>query len=437
MLKKQFFLLAILFIGLYSCKDPDSIVGLSVQPTVDKLGLSIDTATLQTSVVTDTVLRSDKVLSLLGSEYSAVYGKTNASIYSQVIFGTTPAFGQASDTLYADSLVLRLAYSSFYGDTTTALRVHVYNLAAGLNVDSPYYSNSTIPTDSELAVLDFSPQPTTYLTEFGSPIAPQLRIRLDSLLAAAIISKNLQPELSSNDQWLNYFKGLYIRVDQVTTQGTGCISYFNLSSTDSKMTLYFHRGTLGDDSLYYDFQFSGARFNHQEHDFSTAVFASHFNDTTQAVDYIQGASGVKVKINIPWLTQFAYKSNIAINRAQLIIKRVQTPADTLSPPPSLWVQMMDSVGNPLYILDQFESTAYYGGTYDATAGQYSFNITHYVQDVIKGGIVDHGLYLGVSGAGLLQYYGTIQANHVAVGSGNHAADPATKMTLKLYYTKLN
>src|SRR5437867_2075051 len=123
-----------LFIIVYyffssSCKNPDSIVGLNVQPPADKLGLSIDTVTLQTITVLDDSLLSDKVLNLVGSDYSTVFGKTNASVYSQVTFGTTPAFGQSTDTLSADSLMLRLAYNGVYGDTTTSLTIHVYRLS--------------------------------------------------------------------------------------------------------------------------------------------------------------------------------------------------------------------------------------------------------------------------------------------------------------------
>jgi hypothetical protein len=51
-------------------------------------------------------------------------------------------------------------------------------------------------------------------------------------------------------------------------------------------------------------------------------------------------------------------------------------------------------------------------------------------------VIDHGLFLGVSGASVLEYYGVIQANGVVIGSGQNT-DLPQKMQLKLYYTKLN
>lgn len=435
MLKKQFFLLAGMLLIIASCKDPDSIVGLNIQPTSDKLGLSIDTVTIQTETVLDTNLRSDKVLNLLGSDYDAVFGKTNASVYTQVTLGSTPTFGQSTDTLLSDSLVLRLIYSGFYGDTTTQLTVRVYRMTESMNVDSPYYTNTVFAYDNtELAAYTFTPGPTTKFSEFGTTVPAQLRIPLAKSLADEILSKNGQTELSTNDEWVKYFKGLYIRVDQVTSQG-GSICYFNLAKLESKMTLYFHRGTIGDDSLHYDFQFTGTRANHQEHDYTGFPAGTQLNDTTVAVNYIQGTAGLKVKILMPYINQFASKSDIAVNRAELIISKTGT--DTIAPPTSLWLQTIDENGEPDYIIDQFESGSYYGGKFSTAKKEYSFNLTHYFQNVITGKTIDHGLLLGVSGAKLLEYFGVILANRVTVGSANASADAATKMKLKLYYTRLS
>ncbi len=439
MSKKQFFLIAGIILAISSCKNPDSIVGLNVQPASDKLTLSVvDTLTLQTLTVREDTLRSDKVLNLVGSICSSVFGKTNASAYAQVVFGSLPVFGLSTDTLSTDSLVLKLAYNGFYGDTTQQLTIHVYRLTDSLNIDSPYYSNRSFAHDIELGSLTFTPHPNTYLTEYGFAIPPQLRIPLSKSFADNILSLNGQPTLASNANWIEYFKGIYVTVDPINTPGRGCIPYFNMGSLDSKMTLYFHKGTIGDDTLFYDFQMTGARLNHQEHDYTGTVVASQLLDSTfgNSLNYIQGAAGVKVKIKIPYLKKFIQKGNIAVNRAELIIKCQKTLLDPLPPPSQLWLQEMDSTGAEAYIPDQFENSPFYGGIYDSTNTQYVFNLTHYIQDIYKGTVIDHGLFLGVSGASVLEYYGVIQANGVVIGSGQNT-DLPQKMQLKLYYTKLN
>lgn len=422
-------------IAAYSCKNPDSIVGLNVQPPGDKINLAtIDTVTLRTSTVKDSVLSSNKVLNPVGSYDSKVYGITNASVYAQVYFGVTPTFG---DSLYSDSIVLKLAYSGYYGDTTTALTVHVYQLTQDMNTDSTYYSNTTFNYGTELASYTFTPHPTTPDSESTSALPPILRIPLSKSLADSILNMFTLGELSGNDVWITNFKGIYVKVDPVTTPGKGCMCYFNMGSSDSKMTLYFHNDTPARDTVSYDFLFTGARFNHQEHDYTGTPVASQLHDTTVAVNYIQGAAGLKVYIQMPYIQAFAAKKNLAINRAELIINAVPNSNDTLSPPSSLWLQTIDSTGAEAYIPDQFESTTFYGGTYNTSTSQYIFNLTHYFQNVVKGTTTDRGLYLGVSGASLLEYFGVIEANGVIIGSGNKAASSSSKMKLRLYYTKLN
>ena len=69
MLKKQFFLFAGILLAISSCKNPDSIVGLNVQPPSDKLALSVvDTLTLQSLTVREDTLLASNVLNLVGSD---------------------------------------------------------------------------------------------------------------------------------------------------------------------------------------------------------------------------------------------------------------------------------------------------------------------------------------------------------------------------------
>ncbi|HPT04584.1 MAG TPA: DUF4270 family protein, partial [Bacteroidales bacterium] len=132
----------VLFSSLFfSCqKEPDKL-GLGITPVGDRLNLRYcDTSTVIAYSVYDDSVRTDQVSpTLLGSIYDPVFGKTVASIYTQLSlseydydFGTQPIL---------DSLVLQLQYKGYYGDTTTPMTVKIYEMADTLSLDSVYYYN--------------------------------------------------------------------------------------------------------------------------------------------------------------------------------------------------------------------------------------------------------------------------------------------------------
>ncbi len=436
---RKYFLGAVCFsllaVFISSCKDPEEL-GLEVQPTSDQLSvINTDTASLITTTVKeDTLLGKGVTYQLLGSCNDPVFGRSDASFYGQVVLGLSPVLGASGDVLVADSLVLSMTYAGYYGDTSSAQIAHVYRITQDFLSDSAYYTNKTFTDDGvDLASgYSFIPSPLTHVSINSVDQPGQLRIPLSMSLATELLSLNGGSNFADNSAWVNYFKGLYVKTDPENVSGKGAISYFDLTSAYSKLTLYFHNVTTAKDSLHYDFYFSNTQtVNHHEHFYNgTATDVGHqlmdptFNDS---LNYIQSMAGVKTKITLPYLNHFTDSGSIVINKAELDITVQAGDVGLYTQPSRLFLVAIDSAGQSNFPADYFEGASYFGGGLSSTNRTYKFNIARQLQKIIDGKIADYGFYLVVTGS-------VVQGNRVVIGSSKNTTYP---MKLRLFYTKLH
>ena len=415
------FLISILLI---SCSEP-SIVGINVLPKNDLVNVKFDESQiLKTITVREDSLRSDgTILNLLGSYTDPVFGKSTASFYTQVLLSKeNPPFG-TNPTI--DSIVLTLAYNGFYGDTNTTQRIQVFELAEDIKKDSAYYSNKIFSIGNHCGTLTFNPHPTDSVLVDGTNTAPHLRMQLDALFGKKFLDAS-STNFANNDNFLNFFKGIYVAADNITATNQGAILYFNLLSSQSKLTLYYKN--TADDSLKFDFIMgTGAeRVNHFVHDYTGTPVNATLNIDTDLV-YVQTMSGVKTKIIMPNLKHLTDSGMIVINKAELVITVDKTKITNYAPPSKLLLARIDSTGKNDYVDDQNLGADYFGGTYDSAKGEYKFNLAKYIQEILTGAITDYGLDLLSSGA-------VVSANRAVVGGGSNTS--SYKMKLKLTYTKI-
>jgi hypothetical protein len=406
---------------IYSCKKPDN-VGLNVLPKSDLSSHSFsDTFSLQTSIVReDSVLAIGNSANLLGAIHDNLFGDANAGFYSQVLlssvnvnFGINPV---------CDSIILSIAYSGYYGDTTSSHNFEVYRMIESMATDTTYYySNKSFATSDLLGTLttsDIHPNDSVLIDTIKT--TPYLKIPLDKNIAGPIFLNASSSVYETNSTFLAYFDGIYVKDN--STPATGSILYFNLKDTMSKITLYYNSGSS------YTFPLSGnGKVNHFTHDYSTAVFANSFNnpDLTKDVCYVQSMAGVKTKINFPFLFNLVKNGNISVNQAELIVTIDNSTIATYPAHSNLFLVGIDSTGKSYFLPDFVSSSLTFGGT--QTSGAYSFFITRYIQQVLSGTRKDYGVYLVASGA-------AVNANRTVVGGSNNAS---FRMKLKLNYTNLN
>ena len=360
---------AVILISFFTAcnKKPDQ-VGLGLQPQSSELSVVFDNSTglLSHSLREDSV-RSDAnaiKTGMLGSMMDPVFGQTTGEIYSQFRLSENgQSFG---DDAIVDSLVLSLAYSSFYGDTMTEQTVRVFELSADMDPDSVYYSiNSIADYGEEIGALTFIPAPGDSVIVDGEPEKAQLRIPLTSDFAQKLLDAD--PNVyDDNESWLEFMKGLRITTDPVGMDGGMLL--FDMLDSKTAMTIYYRTGTP-QDTISFEFLSNSncarfTAFDHNEYLDASMDFKSQVLDGDTAAGnemfYLQGMGGVKAQLRLPDIQEFFAEGSVAINEAKLIFN-VYDDGTELVGPSQLALAIIDEDGDYLPLADAGESLSYFGG----------------------------------------------------------------------------
>ena len=418
--------LATIFVS--SCQKEPDLIGLDLLPPGEYLKLDFtDTASLIAYTVREDSLRTDELsLNLLGSIADPVFGTTTASIYTQYnLAQSNLTFGENA---VADSMVLTLAYSSIYGDSTATKTIRVYELADTLSYDSTYYSFQTRAILPQLiGEATFVPNLSEADSVDGARMPPHMRVLLTQEFADKIITADTSI-LANNDNFLAAFKGLYITSADATTAGSGSILYLNLLDAVSRVKLYYHN-SLDTSFVSFVIGSASARFNHYNH-FGYAgadpMLLQQFNgDTTVGQDrlFAQAMGGAKIKLRIPYLSEIASNKKIAINEALLIIQNDDNTG-TYKMPSTLALRKLTSTGSYEALPDEVEGSSFIDGTLNGTQ-QYSFRITQYVQNrLLNPDEPDYGLMLVIPGSSISSSRTVLKGPENSSGA----------MKLVIYYT---
>jgi len=408
------FSIAAIGLGLLitACNKP-GIIGLDVQPKGDQFNvLYSDTSSLISYTVREDSLRSDEpIYNLLGSYNDPVFGYSAASFYTQFSLPTNDVDFGNGDGFKPDSLVLKLGYVDNYGDAPTAQTVNVYRLTEMMYEDSAYYSNRDFVYDDLIDLANFS-------------IAPQDSTTVISIKLNNVIFSSNDSIFADTDALQLFLKGFYIATD--TTQ-LGGILYFDMFSSNTKLTLYY------DDSMSFDFEvdLNSARSNRFSRDYSGTNIITQLSDTTLGdfLVYVQPMAGVKTKIMFPYLKNWVQSQTIVVNSAELVLSVDAGSIGIYDPPDNLFIL---GAGEDLIITDQNEGASYFGGAYNDENKEYVFNIARHVHEILYEGKQDEGIYLIVPN-NLLVSGSVVSANRVVLGG---AKNTALQMKLKLTYTLL-
>lgn len=381
----HFFLAAVIlsgFIFLTGC-NKDNNFGLEVQPPGDKIYVFTDSSTSFSAytVREDSLTTSNHSYFMLGSYDDPVFGKAKGEFVSQILLSTSHLrFG---DNPVADSMVLYLDYGIligdniqyYYGDTTTSQEIRVYELEEDIYYDSMYFSNSNIKnlytTGNEIGSLIYNPEPSK----------DSLAIHLSLDLANRFLNADTT-SLEDNTGFLEFFKGIYLNTDFVSSNGA--IVYFDILSSKTRVTVYYSNTT--EDSLRYDFAINEkcARFNLFEHDYSGSVIEENINDTIIERDkvYIQSMSGTKVFLKFEFDETLLEKAEtgISINKAELVFHIADDPSsENFKRPDNLFLTGINQAGQAEFLDDYYVSMDYFDGSYYSDEGVYKFNIARYIK----------------------------------------------------------
>ncbi|WP_299225330.1 DUF4270 domain-containing protein [uncultured Psychroserpens sp.] len=256
-------------------------------------------------------------VNLLGIYNDPVYGKTTANLVTQLRPLTfDPIFGSGSGVVL-DSVVITVPYfsratevqgngvtifelDSVFGATDIKLSLFESNyflrdFDPNSEIDDPqvYYSNqSNGPSSISDALLEgtllyedetFFPDARQIRLknaddQFTGSQTPGLRIVLgddpdetDELAywTSKILDKEGEPELSNQNNFNDYFRGIYFKAESMTDDGN--LTIFNILNTNANITLFYTSDPVneGDDRLEssYVINFAGNRVNFLDNDF--------------------------------------------------------------------------------------------------------------------------------------------------------------------------
>ncbi len=287
-------------------------------------GITTDTFALIPSILwEDSVVTDNAANVVLGSYVDPKFGSFDGSFYTQVrLAGVNPNFGSPS-TIAVDSMVIALEYAGYYGDLSTQ-KFEVFALNEDLNNDSTYYAFSTktyAPTSLVTPGKEFlTPNPLSNTVVGGDSLQAQLRISLDTNLAKQWITEATSGSntFASNENFQNYFKGLYIRTDNPSqATGQGGVFYFNLNDPATKITIYYKQSGA---KKSYDLLMNStcADFSHVEINNTGFPSETTMNNPSQAMqEFYAQAFGIRAKLVAPGLSQFT--KNHLIHRAELTL----------------------------------------------------------------------------------------------------------------------
>jgi hypothetical protein len=290
------------------------------------------------------------------------------------------------------------------------LYFEVYELTEDLSTSTTYYNYSTSSHDGNNLVNNpgngYRVRPNTTITLNNEILSPHLRIQLSPEFGQRLIDESTN--WLTNSALLADFKGLYIAAS--SAHPVGCLFSCNMTSSLSGLIIYFHNASGEGYSYTFRPSSDGVTYNQYNHyNYSDACqdlrrqIIDHDNTNIKQL-YLQGTGGVKTMVCFPNIRNkfAAYDNHVVINRAELILSNCNMNESVFHQPAGLSVQGVRNDGSIYYIPDDdmLSSEGFFGGTYDASTGEYRIRITKYLQQLILNqGNYTNYFYLIVKGSG--------------------------------------
>lgn len=319
---------AILFIliALSSCQEDMSAIGSEILGDQVPTGILDESQTIVSYSRKMGPVQSNRLPAYqLGVYNDPVYGKSSVNLLSQLILEKeNPKFG---DSAVVDSVFVYLPYfskpttvdsvttytlDSIYG--TSPINVSViksdyflrqYDPESGFQEFQNYYSSQAATFEQNLGVelgsmQNFVPRENGFVFNKGAEneekLGPGLRIKLDStFFQDKIINMEGTEELRNSNNFKNYLRGIYFKIDSPSNDGS--LFIFDASSAFVSIYYSFDSATKADkrESAAYKLNFLGINVNTFENELPQTIQTAVENANTQTGDenlYLRGGDGI-------------------------------------------------------------------------------------------------------------------------------------------------
>nr|WP_307735077.1 DUF4270 family protein [Chitinophaga nivalis] len=362
--------------------------------------------TVITNILAHNILRFDSTIvngkgaysKVLGSIIAdPIFGKSHAFVYTQMGLPKN-AFTFDGANIKLDSVVLSLNYKGFYGDSSTTQTFRVYRMKEpNFTIDSNYAYNKALQYDQGELLGTVTVAPRTLRDSvgvYGTKEAPQLRVKLSSAFGNLLLQQKSDGAFKNDTTFRDFLKGFAIVPDTSAGSNRNMI-YLNLNDASSKLTVFYQNSV--DDSLRATFRFnesSSAHANFYIRNYTGSTASNYINTSNPKGDsilFLTSSPGLYTRLTIPGLESFP---EVLINKAELVITQITSGQsdmnDVFTEPGSLSLfqftngettkPMFDyNTGEKLLSVNK-QIITNFGGIQIA---QYSFNLTRYMQLLIK------------------------------------------------------
>ncbi len=341
----------------------------------------------------DSMTTSNYLNGVIGMLQNSVFGKTEATMFTQAALSTTGGISFERDVV--DSVVLSLAITDYFStdlkdsNYVYSARMKVVPLADPMYVDSTYYACS-----------DVQCLRMVYFDSFMRISKKDTVVRMK--LNPSIMSIFQNKSYANNEDFQTALRGFKISLEPEGADADNMMMYFNYAAAATGLTVHFHsdNDTV---PLKYSFVFSGtsaAHFNGYRHTYTSAplsAFEANVNDSVAGTQklYLQPLGGTFVKMRFPTLKQWSEQHpNAVIHHAQLILP-VDASSDAIGENAQrvLCYKYVEN-GKVSLIPDMMDAllSGGFDGGYNSDKRQYRMRISRQIQQVVSGA-PDYGLAL--------------------------------------------
>ncbi len=410
--------------------------GFSYDNTVDGGNVQytlLDTLTIRMRTVKiDSVLTSGTGVALAGVYTDPYFGKIQAHSYFRA---GLPANRIPEDRAVYDSIELIIKPNGYYyGDTLSPQRLQLYQLSRKLALPDNYtafYNHQYFPVISD----PIADQPVWIKPHAGD----WLHLRINDTKGKELFDllKNRAQEVSGDDLFQEYFKGLSIR-------GNSNSAVFGFEAKDSTLyiRLHYHISTHEIEEKYFDFQLSAPelQFNAVTSDRTGTPLeklpSGYTGLPSTAIDnrgFLQALTGVATRLDFPGLSSLLELGRYGrVIKAELVLRPITGSYRDYGMPAKLALGLADGK-NQVAAGDTLASSAtgiQYGNLQidwlNPENTRYSYDVTDYCKAMITTDVYN---YRGLMLMPTRGDYHT-QLNRLVIGDGKNSTHRAQ---LRIYY----
>jgi hypothetical protein len=327
--------------SLTACEWGDQIESLAQPDPDDFAVLRSDTVTIQLSTIgSDSIMTGGAPRMLFGTFKDPYFGKVTTMNFFQPTTPNDAGVSIAQEAEY-DSLILSLRYDNrySYGDTTKPMNLTVYKLLGDILDKSSYWNHNTTAYDpTPIGKVTIVPRPTT---------TPVLKIKLSDALGKQIFNLAQNNLLTSNTDWINLVKGM---VMMPAATDNGPVIGFKWGIDSTSVQLHYHTPLVSEfkkDSTIFKVT---ASYNHIVANPAGTQLAKIPDNKRIALPsaqtantaFMQGGTGIMIRVDLPYLKYLKYTQYTAINKAFLRVKPLKASVtNTFRVPPTLFLYRVD------------------------------------------------------------------------------------------------